>query len=191
MRNKVLLGMLPLVMMAITGCSSSPEIKSPAITSYLQENGEKVHTTYHCTLGTDGKCLPEIDPESSKTEYEKERDRMMAKIVRGSPIPMRVPSTILKVLIMPYADDSGALTSQSYKFVKVDDGKWIMGEYLSQDGMTAKMLTPLVNVAAKDDDSATVQQDAQKKVAPQQQTNSFNPMMNKVSQQMQKTQSEE
>lgn len=190
MKNKVLIAILPLVM-AIAGCSSSPDVESPVIASYLKDNGGKAHASYHCTLGTDGKCLPEIDPENSKTEYEKERDRMMAKIVRGSPIPMRVPSTILKVLIMPYADDSGALTSQSYKFVKVDDGKWIMGEYLSRDGMPARVLTPLVDASVKDDNSASVQQDVQKKAPSQQQINSFNPMMNKVSQQMQKTQSDE
>lgn len=80
---------------------------------------------------------------NAKSDYEKERDKMLSKIVKTPPIPMRIQDTILRVLILPYVDDAGVLTAQSYKFTKVDDGKWIMGEYLLNGNDEIGVLTPL------------------------------------------------
>jgi len=80
---------------------------------------------------------------NAKSDYEKERDKMLSKIVKTPPIPMRIQDTVLRVLILPYVDDAGVLTAQSYKFTKVDDGKWIMGEYLLNGNDEIGVLTPL------------------------------------------------
>ncbi|MFA6396635.1 MAG: TraV family lipoprotein [Sulfurimonas sp.] len=146
--NKVAyLGITPLLVgLIFGGCSShdvKPEagVKSSIIADYLSENGANVKgSALPCG---NGKCSESIDPENTKTGYEKERDRMLAKIVKTSPTPMRVPDTVLRVLLLPYEDDSGALTTQNYKFVKADDGKWILGEYLNKEGSAVRMLTPL------------------------------------------------
>lgn len=75
--------------------------------------------------------------------YEAERSALMTKLVKTPPTPMRAPDTILRVLVLPYVNDKGVLTTQSYKFVKVDDGKWILGEYLTNEGGQIGELTPL------------------------------------------------
>lgn len=148
-KNIVTLGSALLLGMMISGCSTAEpkpnkNVKSSIISGYLSENG---HTTageresnLECLTGD---CPDNTTSISGKTNYEKERDHLLTKIVKTPPVPMRVPDTVLRVLVLPYVDDSGALTAQSYKFVKVDDGKWILGEYLAKEGGGIHMLTPL------------------------------------------------
>lgn len=60
------------------------------------------------------------------------------------PMPIKSPDKIVRILTLPYVDSSGVLHSQSFKFVKVDDGEWIIGHYLSQKNAEHTMtLTPL------------------------------------------------
>lgn len=46
---------------------------------------------------------------------------------------------------MPYVDEESNLQTENFHFVKVDEGRWILGEYLNgQDRSSApKTLTPL------------------------------------------------
>lgn len=60
-------------------------------------------------------------------------------------IPVKTPDKILRVLMMPYVDEDMNLQTENFHFVKVDDGRWVVGEYLNgQDrSNNAKTLTPL------------------------------------------------
>jgi hypothetical protein len=60
-------------------------------------------------------------------------------------IPVKTPDKILRVLLMPYVDEDMNLQTENFHFVKVDDGRWVVGEYLNgQDrSNNAKTLTPL------------------------------------------------
>lgn len=128
------------IALLLNGCvAKTPEAKneekvnSQIIAKYLDEKGERVETS-----------SDKLDSIlTGKSNYEKERDKLLAKIVKTPPIPMRVPDTVLRVLLLPYVDDTGTLTAQNYKFVTVNDGKWILGEYLIKEGSTVNMLTPL------------------------------------------------
>lgn len=161
----------------IVGCSSSDEqpkpskVNSSIINSYLIENGEKVKTADNNNSIYGG---------NGKSSFERERDIMMTRLVKTPPTPIRVPDTILRVLIMPYTDESGVLTAQSYKFTKVDDGKWIMGEYLDKEGQGIQMLTPLQENLLSDANTNTDTQAKQKQNDDSSEASQqvFNPMVN-------------
>lgn len=79
-----------------------------------------------------------------KTSYEQQYDDRMASIISRPVSPVRTPDTVLRVLILPYSDDTGTLNSWKYTFIKAEDGRWIMGDYLiKKDTVDAKILTPL------------------------------------------------
>lgn len=156
--------------------------KSSIISGYLNENGAQTSgVSSPCQNGNCASASVMPDPESTKTAYEKERDRKLASIVKTSPTPMRVPDTVLRVLVLPYVDDSGALTAQNYKFAKVDDGKWILGEYLVKEGSAVKMLTPLTVNTISDEQRVQQKQPQGQQAQPQpqqiQQQAMMNPMM--------------
>lgn len=77
--------------------------------------------------------------------YEKERKELLAATIRQPKIPVKTPDKILRVLILPYVDESNNLQTQNYHFVKVDEGKWIIGEYLYGESKASQnsLLTPL------------------------------------------------
>lgn len=148
-KNIVTLSSVLLLGILINGCSNAEpkptkNVKSSIISGYLTENGHPTSSGADGNLEcVTGDCPDGITSINGKTSYEKERDHLLTKIVKTPPVPMRVPDTVLRVLVLPYVDDSGALTAQNYKFVKVDDGKWILGEYLAKEGGGIRMLTPL------------------------------------------------
>lgn len=135
------------VAMAVSGCSTATfetdkTVQSSIIAGYLDENGVAVKNA-PCKAGDAG-CTGIKKVEAvGKSRYEKERDNLMTKIAKTSPVPMRVPDTVLRVMLLPYVDDTGALTTPGYKFTKVDNGQWILGEYLVKEGESVKLLTPL------------------------------------------------
>jgi hypothetical protein len=191
MKKVAYLGITPLIIgLILNGCSSreaKPEmgVKSSIISGYLTENGAKIKgSSIPCDQGVNCGYTESADPENAKTGYEKERDRMLAKIVKTSPTPMRVPDTVLRVLVLPYVDDSGTLTAQNYKFTKVDDGKWILGEYLVKEGSAIKMLTPLTNDILSEGSAAPKQEKNQQEQTQQSSPNMIPTAQKPVSDQM-------
>jgi len=93
--------------------------------------------------------LKKITPqqENSKIEslYEKERKEFLSETMHSPKIPVKTPDKILRVLMMPYVDEDMNLQTENFHFVKVDDGRWILGEYLNGQDRTnsPKNLTPL------------------------------------------------
>ncbi len=75
--------------------------------------------------------------------YEKEIKERIVKLLREPPSPVKVPDTVLRVLILPYVDKDGNLSSAKYVFLKVEEGRWIIGDYLIEDKKGIRLLTPL------------------------------------------------
>lgn len=84
------------------------------------------------------------DIERKKRAVEMEKDNKLSNIINRPVTPLRTPDTILRVLILPYEDDNGVLNGWKYSYIKVDNGKWVMADYLSGSIPSSKMtLTPL------------------------------------------------
>ena len=69
--------------------------------------------------------------------YEKERKDFLSKTMYSPKIPVKTPDKILRVLLMPYVDEDMNLQTENFHFVKVDDGRWILGEYLNGQDRTS------------------------------------------------------
>jgi len=79
--------------------------------------------------------------------YEKERKDFLSQTMYSPKIPVKTPDKILRVLLMPYVDEDMNLQTENFHFIKVDEGRWILGEYLNGQDRTTnpKTLTPLKN----------------------------------------------
>ncbi|MGJ0493285.1 TraV family lipoprotein [Aliarcobacter cryaerophilus] len=77
--------------------------------------------------------------------YEKERKAFLSETMYSPKIPVKTPDKILRILFMPYVDEDMNLQTENFHFIKVDDGRWILGEYLNGQDRTnsPKNLTPL------------------------------------------------
>lgn len=77
--------------------------------------------------------------------YEKERKEFLSETMYSPKIPVKTPDKILRVLVMPYVDEESNLQTENFHFVKVDEGRWILGEYLNGQNRSSapKTLTPL------------------------------------------------
>lgn len=97
---------------------------------------------------TEKKQLPPQPPLPAdiRSQYELEKDKKTLELLKESPTPIRTPDTILRVLFMPYIDESGILRTHYYAFLKIEDGKWIIGDYLMPSPVSFRkksVLTPL------------------------------------------------
>ena len=75
--------------------------------------------------------------------YEKEKKKTTLELLRTPPAPLKLPDRVLRVLVLPWVDERGDLHAQQYVFVVVEDGEWIIGDYLVEKGRRVKVLTPL------------------------------------------------
>ncbi|WP_323595855.1 TraV family lipoprotein [Aliarcobacter butzleri] len=97
---------------------------------------------------TETSSLKKVSPQEKIVKidslYEKERKEFLVETMYSSKIPVKTPDKILRVLVMPYVDEDMNLQTENFHFIKVDDGRWILGEYLNgQDKSNPKSLTPL------------------------------------------------
>ena len=84
------------------------------------------------------------DVERKKRAVEAEKDNKLSSIINKPVTPLRTPDTILRVLLLPYEDENRVLNGWKYSYVKVDDGKWIMADYLNSTIPASRgMLVPL------------------------------------------------
>lgn len=91
-----------------------------------------------------------IDPKTkqdiNRTDslYEVNRKEELAKLIQEPIVPLKTPDKVLRVLMLPYVDKNNLLQTSNFIFVKVDDGKWIIGDYLNQEvEISSKILTPI------------------------------------------------
>lgn len=89
---------------------------------------------------------PQEAKQAEESLYQKEQYQKLLSLLRETPTPLRVPPTIVRVLILPYVDEKGNLNAQRYVFFKADEGKWILGDYLLQKGKPIRELKPLEEV---------------------------------------------
>lgn len=85
--------------------------------------------------------------EDEMTRYDKEKLNKTLSTLKESPMPLRLPDTILRVMFLPYVDSKNVLRNSYYAFLKVEDGKWVLGEYLtssdSRKPAKARVFSPL------------------------------------------------
>jgi len=93
-------------------------------TSGLSFSNSKEPSVTASELGSQGGC-----PEKSLYEIEKERKTI--DVLKETPTPLRTPDTIVRVLMLPYTDNNNVLHSFYYTFLKVEDGDWVLGDYLN------------------------------------------------------------
>ena len=95
--------------------------------------------------------LVHVDPvrkniENNVTDsiYEINRKAELANLIKEPAIPVKTPDKIMRILLLPYVDKNQLLQTSSFMFTKVDDGKWIIGDYLNQESESvSKTLMPL------------------------------------------------
>jgi len=123
------------------------------------------HSEYFCKRGAEGgECGPVREVyeklesgEKGKNEkkeeslYEKEVKETIVNLLKAPPTPVKVPDTILRVLILPYVSEDGSLNTARYVFVKVEEGRWILGDYLLGEKKGIKVLTPLKEEEKKEE----------------------------------------
>ncbi len=89
---------------------------------------------------------PKMEVKQEKEEeslYRRELMEKLMRMVREEPTPLALPPTVLRVFVLPYVDDQGRLITQHYMYIRVDEGKWILGDYLLKRGQPPREFTPL------------------------------------------------
>lgn len=74
---------------------------------------------------------PKVDIPAQ--EYRDASLKKVTKLLRDPVTPLVAPPHVMRVLIMPYEDDDGALNLQRFKYVMVDRPKWVLGDYLARE----------------------------------------------------------
>lgn len=77
---------------------------------------------------------------------EAERQQRMISVLKKPPIPMKMPDKILRVLFLPYVDQNNVLNNYKYTFMKVEEGKWVIGDYLMEPARVDRVIiNPIEN----------------------------------------------
>lgn len=85
--------------------------------------------------------IQQMPLDQIKTAYEKEQFSTMLKVLRESPTPIRTPDTIVRVFILPYTDFNDRLHGSTYTYLKIENGRWLLGDYLIEPKKTIKQIT--------------------------------------------------
>lgn len=75
----------------------------------------------------------QVKNDIPKQEYREASLKKVTKLLREPVTPIVAPPQVMRVLILPYEDDDGALNLMRYKYVMVDRPKWVLGDYLSKE----------------------------------------------------------
>jgi hypothetical protein len=79
---------------------------------------------------------------------EEQREQTLLKVLKKPPIPIKAPDKIIRVLFLPYVDKSNILNNYRYSFIKVEEGNWVLGDYLIEPARLDKQVFhPLDNPA--------------------------------------------
>lgn len=78
----------------------------------------------------------------SESLYGQEQAQLTRNLIKTPPIPIKTPNTILTLLFYPH-DDDGTLIGHFYAFMEINDGKWVVGNYLNKQKDGEKIITPL------------------------------------------------
>ncbi|HDM76877.1 MAG TPA: hypothetical protein ENG51_10455 [Deltaproteobacteria bacterium] len=132
--------LLLVVGFTVYGCAHGPKIKSlpeqDITIEHITKDKEKQEAIKKLIIRKAeeiaSKRMAELAREKQlkQKEIEKEQHRVLKQILKSPPVPIKVPDTILRVLILPYVDANGVFHQYSYLYLKVDEGKWLLGDYL-------------------------------------------------------------
>ena len=150
--NKIkyfLIGILSLSFLGISGCTTTKIVKimpqdQLLSKEYKQILQDKDLNDEEKIQAIQIKMAAELD--NKKKAVEMERDNKLSSIINKPVTPLRTPDTILRVLILPYESSNGMLNSWKYSYIKVEDGKWVLSDYLNNNkGTNERHFTPLSN----------------------------------------------
>lgn len=105
-----------------------------------------------------------------RSALDTERERRMLSILKQPPIPLKTPDKVLRVLLLPFVDSEDVLHNYKYSFIKVDEGKWVIGDYLMEPAKAGRRIfTPLEGVVPRGETDRKPE-DGPEKSAPQTET---------------------
>lgn len=73
------------------------------------------------------------DKSDSAAAYQKEVFDTLAGLLKKPPVPVIKPPTVMRVLFLPYEGDSRDLFMPRYVYLMVDDARWVLGGYLTEE----------------------------------------------------------
>ncbi len=153
-----------LVVISIGGCSSTPDYgcKAPDGTTC-----KSISEVYRATEGDARRKSPYIDERSqADATYQPalagERTVTLPKIKPGD--PLRVEPRILRVWLAPWEDEDGVFYDQSYIYVIVDHGRWLVSQNrnMIENSWRARSIKPPKNRQSQ------TEEEQKDKPAPQQ-----------------------
>lgn len=90
-----------------------------------EEKGRKNIITFERTAG-------EETTSASETEYKASLYKELKGLLDQPATPMIKPPKIMRVLIMPYKDTTGALMMSRHIYLMLDEPTWVVGDYLNK-----------------------------------------------------------
>ncbi len=109
-------------------CIGLPEAYDKAIddsNTMVQQSGKKKRSQPSGAPGRAG---------AAATVYEKAAYQKLAGLLKEPVTPIVAPPKVMRVLLLPYKSGENDLYMLRYAFFFVDDPKWVLGEYLSEEG---------------------------------------------------------
>lgn len=104
-----------------------------------------------------------------KSLYETEKEKKTLDVLKEAPTPLRTPDTIIRVLMLPYTDSNDVLHGYYYTFLKVEDGSWVLGDYLnSAANKPRKMILHHIDAPLASGEGIQQPQHDKKEESPQQ-----------------------
>ena len=86
------------------------------------------------------------EPQQEMQPVEIERQQRMISVLKKPPVPLKTPDKILRVLFLPYVDQNNILNNYKYSFMKVEEGKWVIGDYLMEPARADRaIINPIEN----------------------------------------------
>lgn len=86
------------------------------------------------------------EPQQEMPSVEIERQQRMISVLKKPPVPLKTPDKILRVLFLPYVDQNNILNNYKYSFMKVEEGKWVIGDYLMEPARADRaIINPIEN----------------------------------------------
>ncbi len=86
-------------------------------------------------------------PQQEMPSVDIERQQRMISVLKKPPVPLKTPDKILRVLFLPYVDQNNILNNYKYSFMKVEEGKWVIGDYLLEPARADRaIINPIENV---------------------------------------------
>jgi hypothetical protein len=161
MFKKIAFISIPLISLALTGCS----VFMPYSSNLGPRRGTNqgyigsVSQVYNRTLNHGTKKYPLLQMPGEKplngagskhggsvynrSLYYQFKNNLLMSLIGKRPTPIYEPPVILRVLMLPYVDKSGVLHSYQYAYFVAQKGRWLLGSYLNRAYNNRRVFNPL------------------------------------------------